>query len=391
MKDNVFLFLALALLTAACKDQPEAEKTAPAEVTSPVKEAALTSVTLTPEAVRNLGIKTVTVGSEAVSGMLEVGGSVQAEPGQAATISAPMKGTLALQKGAAIPQTGKAVKQGQVLYRLTILPAEGDLANNTQELEMRRVQLETAQAKAARMAQLLKDGAVSERSKQEADAELAVARKAYQDASGKRELLQGGTGPSVNQSVFIIKAPISGVIQQVYASATQTVAAGTPLLDIAGLSPVWVRVPVYMGDLEKVDQRQPAQVRSLAGADKAVREAIPVSTPVASGGAAALTDLFYTFPNTDKAFYPGEKVMVALPTTESAEGLVVPYAALVYDINGGEWVYVQTAPQVYQRQRVEVSAIRGQQAVLSKGVEAGMNVVTDGAAELFGTEFGGGK
>ncbi|TPE41542.1 efflux RND transporter periplasmic adaptor subunit [Pontibacter mangrovi] len=385
-------FILLPCLLFACSKAPEAEKKAAAAVSSPVKESALTTVTLTPEAEKNLGIRTVTVGSQEVTGTLEMGGDVQAEPGQAASITAPMKGILALQKGSPIPQTGRTVKKGEVLYRLTILPAEGDLANNNQELEMRRVQLETARNKANRMRQLLKDGAVSERAKQEAEAELAMAQKAYQDAVGKRELLQGGTGQSANQSVFVIKAPLDGVIQRVYAGQSQTVAAGAPLLDIAGLNPVWVRVPVYMGDLERINLNQPAQVRTLAATGRqAVSEAMPVSTPVASGSTAALTDIFYEIKNTDKSFYPGQKVMVSLPTKGKADGMVVPYAAIVYDINGGEWVYVQTGPQVYQRQRVQVQSILRQQAVISKGVEAGMRVVTDGAAELFGTEFGGGK
>lgn len=302
MKYTPQFILLLPCLLFACGKAPETEKKAPAAVSSPLKESALTTVTFTPEAEKNLGIRTVTVDSQEVTGTLEVGGDVQAEPGQAATITAPMKGTLALQKGSKVPQTGSTVKKGEVLYRLTILPAEGDLANNTQELEMRRVQLETARNKASRMEQLLKDGAVSERAKQEADAELAAAQKAYRDAVGKRELLQGGTGQSANQSVFIIKAPLDGVIQQVYAGQSQTVAAGAPLLDITGLTPVWVRVPVYMGDLDKINLNQPAQVRPLTeNGGRAVSEAMPVSTPVASGYTAALTAIFYEIKNSDKS------------------------------------------------------------------------------------------
>ncbi len=43
------------------------------------------------------------------------------------------------------------------------------------------------------------------------------------------------------------------------------------------------------------------------------------------------------------------------------------------------------------RQRVVVTDITGSLAVLSQGPAAGARVVTDGAAELFGVEFGAGK
>ena len=72
-------------------------------------------------------------------------------------------------------------------------------------------------------------------------------------------------------------------------------------------------------------------------------------------------------------------------------GLVVPKAALLHDAYGGTWVYVVREPQVYSRQRVVVTDISGPLAVLSQGPVEGMRVVTDGAAELFGVEFGAGK
>jgi membrane fusion protein, heavy metal efflux system len=46
---------------------------------------------------------------------------------------------------------------------------------------------------------------------------------------------------------------------------------------------------------------------------------------------------------------------------------------------------------VYSRQRVVVTDVSGPLAVLSQGPAEGMRVVTDGAAELFGVEFGAGK
>ena len=48
-------------------------------------------------------------------------------------------------------------------------------------------------------------------------------------------------------------------------------------------------------------------------------------------------------------------------------------------------------PQRFVRQRVTVLWFDGAEAILQKGPSAGTMVVAEGAAELFGTEFGPGK
>ena len=66
---------------------------------------------------------------------------------------------------------------------------------------------------------------------------------------------------------------------------------------------------------------------------------------------------------------------------------VVPYAAVLYDAKGVTWVYTSPANLVYVRHRITVDYIEGDQAVLTDGVPAGTQVVTQGGQELFGAEF----
>lgn len=66
----------------------------------------------------------------------------------------------------------------------------------------------------------------------------------------------------------------------------------------------------------------------------------------------------------------------------------VPLAALFYDKSGDVWVYTTTAPRTYLRQRVKVARIEGDMAILESGPGAGTAVVSVGAAELAGSEFG---
>ena len=82
---------------------------------------------------------------------------------------------------------------------------------------------------------------------------------------------------------------------------------------------------------------------------------------------------------------------VTLYERGSEESLVVPWSAVMHDINGGTWVYENIAPQQYARRRVDVRRVVDGRAVLARGPAIGAKVVTAGAAEIFGTEFGTGK
>jgi len=70
---------------------------------------------------------------------------------------------------------------------------------------------------------------------------------------------------------------------------------------------------------------------------------------------------------------------------------VVPYAAVFYDLNGATWVYINLEPLNFVRASISVDYIDGDLAVLSDGPPSGTEVVTVGAPELYGTEFGVGQ
>lgn len=71
--------------------------------------------------------------------------------------------------------------------------------------------------------------------------------------------------------------------------------------------------------------------------------------------------------------------------------LTVPYAALIYDFNGGTWVYQQTGPLSYKRVAVAVDHIEGDTVYLTDGPEEGTMVAVTSVAELYGTDTGVGK
>ena len=70
---------------------------------------------------------------------------------------------------------------------------------------------------------------------------------------------------------------------------------------------------------------------------------------------------------------------------------VIPYSALLYDLEGGTWVYVSQAPHTYMRQQVTIDRIEGDQAFVADGLDVGAEVATVGVAELYGADTGIGK
>ena len=66
---------------------------------------------------------------------------------------------------------------------------------------------------------------------------------------------------------------------------------------------------------------------------------------------------------------------------------MVPYAALLYDVDGGAFVYTNPEPLTFIRAPITVDYIDGDNVVLLEGPPSGTEVVTVGATELFGAEF----
>ena len=67
---------------------------------------------------------------------------------------------------------------------------------------------------------------------------------------------------------------------------------------------------------------------------------------------------------------------------------VVPYAAVIYDLEGNTWVYTNPASLSFVRESITIDFIEGDQVVLMEGPSSGTEVVTVGVAELYGAETG---
>ena len=333
------------VLIAGCKPAatPATAKAAPpAKVTT---ENDLTTITLTPEAEQRLGIVTALLEVKKVERSRMLGGELLLPLGRAEN-SSNASPTASKSIFSLLPAMTPAelVRVGELQ-----VDADGQIAAARVEVDAAKISLERAQS-------LIANSAGTQRGVDEARARTQLADASLNTARERRALL------------------------------------GAPLFDAFRQDVLWVRVSLYSGDLNQVSRTASANVGSIGGGrNEPARAAKPVIVPFSPSAAPATVELFYEVDNADGKLRPGEKVSVAVPLQGEAESSVVPAAAVLYDIHGGMWVYENTGPQTFIRRRVEVRFVSKGDAVLSRGPKPGIKVVTDGVAELFGTEFGIGK
>ena len=391
----VFAFFLISAAGACTDEKKQAKAPPPATQSNPVKETDLNTITLTEKAIERLGVETVEMKEASIGNSRVFSGEIIATPGKTITVSAPVAGTLMPAKSGQMLTPGQRVTKGQQLFRLVILPSEKDLLSVQEDLIQTQTQHDVAVEKVKRASQLYEEKAGSLRARQEAEAELAGIAARLQVAKNRLELLRGNTTQALadKMSTLQLQAPITGIIQQVYSSSSQVLASAAPIVDIVSLNPVWVRVPLYAGDASQINNYEAASVRGLsdfAGSSVSVM-ANPVKGPQTSDPVATSIDLYYEINNANGDLRPGQRVSVTLPYKGVQKALVIPYSSILYDIHGGTWVYENTGPGEYIRRRVELQRVDGNIAVLNRGPGAGSKIVTAGAAEIFGTEFGGGK
>jgi cobalt-zinc-cadmium efflux system membrane fusion protein len=382
---------AAMLLEASCRRDSSAPAALPppAKVDAAVAETALTTLTLTSEAQKRLGIETARVEHRTIARNRTLGGEIVPAGGTQITVTAPVAGTLGGE--AQVPAVGSDLTKGQtVLSLIPLAPAERDVRIEAERAAAEAAgRQELASKRAERTRQLVRDGSGSVRAAEEAQADLVVADAALKAARDRLALASRGVSAA---GAILIEAPQAALLRTLFARPGQAVSAGAPLFDLVALETVWLRVPLYAGDIDTIDRRAPAEVVPL-GAPSSVRgvAATPVAAPPTADPITAGMDIVYSIANRDRTLRPGQRVTVRMPLRTRQDSLVVPRAAVLYDASGGTWVYEARDPGVFVRQRVALVDIVGDTAVLDQGPRAGTPVVTTGAAELFGTEFGVGK
>lgn len=406
------LLLCLSAALGCDADRANDHATGPAKLEHP-DEGDIYRVVLTPRAVERLQISTAVVQRQPMLQTRTVGSSVMIPDGATVLVTAPVAGTLKTTGDSAVPIAGGRVTAGQAVLQLTpLLAPEREVPSAAERVSMAnakasvlsaqivangdvrqgQAQLEAAEIALNRAQQLLTDKVGSQRDVDDAQARYDLAARTLEAAQDRKGQLDqvSFSAKAVDASDVSVLSPQDGMLRNVTSSVGQVVSVGAPLFEVVDLDTMWVRVPVYPGLITQLDRDREASIEKLGQTSAAV-EVQPIAAPPSGDVLASSVDIFYQLDNHDGSFSPGEPVRVILPLKGETQSLVVPRAAILRDIHGVAWVYVNSAENEYRRHRVEVKFTTAELAVLSQGPAAGTAVVVDGVAELFGTEFGAGK
>ncbi|MCB9852084.1 MAG: efflux RND transporter periplasmic adaptor subunit [Phycisphaerales bacterium] len=389
-----------------------ADHHAPVSVRNPTPESMLTTVTLSESARSHLAVETVVAHREAVPNDRTYGGEVVIPEGRSIIISAPLSGTIASNASQSFPNPGTAVGAGDVLFelhpslrssdevlnpsdRIALARARADLeaarVSAAGDVESAKVRVEGTRIALDRAEKLVRENAGSVRSLDEARAEHRLAQTAMDAAEARRKVLdetmsylQGDSGGGA----LTITAPFAGHVRRLLVAPGEFIAVGAQLCELASFNPLWVRSSVYVGDLPMLSLQSNAEGHALGGAADAVHVLRPIAAPPTANAATSTVDLYYEIVNADSAFQPGERMVVSIPAKGETSALVIPQTSVVYDIHGDAWVYLAKEDDTFVRRRITIRRVTGGNVVVATGLDEGDRVVTQGAAELFGVEFG---
>jgi RND family efflux transporter MFP subunit len=376
------------LLFAGCNQAHEAA--APGESPS----AARGVVTLSADAQQTAGIQTVAVTRRAAAKTLRLTGWFATVPQSEVIVKSPVSGFVIPPASAAEGDPVTLGSRVEKAARMAML--EAFLSPQEQaQLVIAKEEADTTMAQSLVTMQMAEAQLKRYENAKEAIPGVRVndlretyerAKAAYHEAEEKLPFLpKDPVQFPVGLESVPIAAPIAGRITTLHVSPRQFVVQGDPLWTISDWSRLWVRVPVFEDDLGRIVTSEPAEITAAEMHTAIVGHHVSAPQPVEPGR--RTVDVYYEIENPGERFRPGQSAQVRLPLEQSAERLVVPTSAVLWDGLGGAWVYVRVGDEQFRRQRVELGAYVAEVVVVERGLGDGDAVVATGAESLYGQEF----
>lgn len=310
---------------------------------------------------------------------LQVAGEVRPRSGGEVEVVAPISGRLA--STSPIPVIGASVSEGQTLaFLIPHTPIPSDLPALELALAEANTALEHTQRERRRMERLFEVGAVPAKRVDEAQDEetVALARlKAAEERLAQFEDTRQADGTRANQTLFTLRAPLSGVIASVSATPGSNAAQGDPLVRVVAVDRVHVVASVPEAEAHRITQLGGAEME-LTGAARPlpVRRLVSVSRWI--DPQSRTLSVIYEVDNSDRRLAIGQALPVRLFLAQDSTAVAVPEAA-VMDDGGRPVVFVQVAGESFARRPVRLGARAAGYVQVLEGVRAGERIVSRGA------------
>lgn len=311
------------------------------------------------------GVKLATVESGSFAGVIKTSGEIVTAQGAERTIAAPAAGVVSFNGAQLTP--GHAVGAGQRLFTIS---AKG-VATTDNSAELRSA-LKAAERKLARQRDLLARKMTTQAEYDDALAEYEAAKAAL--SSPATRAIAGGAAAS----------PIAGYITECLVRPGDYVEVGTPLATVSATRRLQLRADVPRKYASLLSRIKGANI-SVPGLEEAAISLSEHNARVVSYGKAApkgsiYIPVFIEFDNPGN-LPTGTPVETYLLTEERGDAVVVPRSALTEE-EGTFFVYVETQPEHFRKQKVTTGQSDGLQTEIFDGLKPGEKIVVKGATLL---------
>lgn len=275
---------------------------------------------------------------------------------------------------------GQDVKKGDLLFSIDPRPFQVALEQAQAALAKDTALLENAKAQEDRYAKLLREGVIA----QEQYDQFRTNVQAYQAAIAADQALIEGA--KLNIANCSIRSPIDGRTGSLAVHPGNLVKANdVPILVVINqVNPIYVSFSVPQQHLAEIKSRMasaPLRVEAYLEGDLLAEEGVLTFVDNTVDASTGTVRLKAKFENRARRLWPGLFVNTVLTLGMERGAVVVPSEA-VQEGQQGSYVFVIKPDMTAEVRPVTVGRALAHDTVISKGVAAGEQVVTDGQIRL---------
>ena len=326
-----------------------------------------------------LDFATASARGRSMAASLDVPAQIQPRTGGRAEVTSPVAGRLAADMPAR--PVGSVVDRGNVLAQ--VVP-RSEHADDRPALELAvaeaRDALELARASHARVERLVEAGALPARRRLEARlaAQTAQARLTAAEAHlAQLDSTRRGEGEGTEDTRFVLRAPMRGVVAESAATPGASVDEGARLFVLIAIDRVHVVGALPEAALPRLAEFARAELEVPgAAAPRPLDRLVSVGRVV--DGATRTVPVIYALPNPGRGLAIGQAVTLRVFGASRTDAVTVPAGAIVDD-GGQPVVFVQVGGESFERRPVRLGHRAGGDVQVIGDVAAGDRVVTTGA------------
>ena len=313
---------------------------------------------------------------------LRVAAVIEPLTGGEAVVSAPADGRFV---STTLPAVGTRVSANQELGRLQPRSSQGtDRATLDVAVTEAESDVEASRAELARAERLLAERAIPSRRVEEARRALVVAEARLTAArtrlDQRDEALQTGGGGATGNS-YAIRAPIGGVVAEVFAALGASYDEGSPLFRVVRTDRVELQAHVPAADLPLGKDVHEIAIEIPGRPDPLVVEADHMHHAGIIDPKTRALPVQFDVDNRGGLLLIGQTPIAILYSSQRARMTTVPKEAVLMEA-GRAYVFVQTGGESFARRYVDVAARDGDVVGVRSGVKPGDRVVTKGAYDV---------